>query len=503
MPIPSSPLASSPEALELEPPSASRLKGKVRQGSFWVLGGYGVSQALRLGSNLILWRILFPEAFGIMSLVNVFMQGLQMFSDVGIGPSIVQNKRGTDPTYLNTAWTIQVARGVILFVCALVVSRPVAAFYGEPELALLIPAVAVGSILAGLNSTRMFSATRELALKRLTLLDLATQIFGLSVTIGLSYLWRSVWGLVVGGLAASALRMLLSHTVLPGNRDRLKWDKPSVQELVRFGRWIFVSTLLTFATINADRLIFGKLIPLDLLGVYSIGMMWATFPMTAIDHVFHSVMFPLLSRYNDSPGGFAPAYRRARTPWLLVGGLACSCLLAGGPVLIRCLYDDRATAAGWIIQFLAGATWLLCLESATSTALLARGQSQWVAAGSAGKLVGMLICIPVGFKLAGFPGALTGYAGSELLRYAVCVVGAIKHRLGVMIQDLSLSGLVVLTAALGWLTSQLVGPTLDEWPLGSHRIAAALDGMVIVLVLGSIWGGLFLMLRWRGAKRPS
>lgn len=498
MSITSPPLAGEPQAVEEQPPSASGLKAKARQSSLWVLGGYGASQALRLGSNLVLWRLLFPEAFGIMAIVNVFMQGLQMFSDVGIGPSIVQNKRGADPTYLNTAWTIQVVRGFVLFVCALLVSRPFAAFYDEPQLSLLIPTVAIGCILSGFNSTRLFTATRELALKRLTLLDLTTQLIGLSVTIGLSYLWRSVWGLVVGGLTASALRLVLSHTLLPGNRDRLRWDRPSVEQLVRFGRWIFVSTLLAFATINADRLIFGKLIPLSLLGVYSIGMMWASFPMAAIDHVFNSVMFPLLSRYNDAPGDFASAYRRTRTPWLLVGGCACACLLAGGPALVRCLYDERAADAGWIIQILAAATWLLCLESASSTALLARGHSQWVAAGGAGKLIGMLVCIPIGFQLYGFVGALLGYASSELVRYGVCIVGAIKNRFQALAQDMGLSLVVVTTAGLGWLTSSWVRSGLEGLSVEHHRVAAALEGLAILFVVGAVWGALFLRLRSPG-----
>lgn len=490
-------------AVEEAPLSAPGvLKAKARQSSFWALGGYGASQVLRLGANLVLWRLLFPEAFGMMALVNVFMQGLQMFSDVGIGPSIVQSKRGADPLYLNTAWTIQVLRGAVLFCCAVIMATPVAVFYGEPQLARLIPAVAVSSVLSGFNATRLFTATRELALKRLTLIDLTAQIFGLSVTIGLSYAWRSVWGLVVGGLAGTALRLVLSHTVLPGNPDKLRWDKPSAQELVRFGRWIFVSTLLSFATLNADRLIFGKLIPLSLLGVYSIGMMWASFPMTAIGHVFNSVMFPLLSRYNEASGDFAAAYRRTRLPWLFAGGFACACLFAGGPALVRCLYDSRANAAEWIVQILSVATWLLCLETASGTALLARGKSQWVAAGSAGKLLGMVVCIPVGFDVAGFPGAVVGYAASELLRYGVCVVGAIQNRFQALAQDLWLSAAVVATTGLGLITSGSARAGLVELSFEHPRIAAALEGVAILLVVGAVWAGLFAGLRSRPAPVP-
>ena len=90
--------------------SKRSLKSLALKGSVWTLGGYGIAQLLRLVSNVVLAKLLFPEAFGLMVLVTIFMQGIAMFSDIGIIPSIIQNKRGDDPRFLNTAWTIQVIR---------------------------------------------------------------------------------------------------------------------------------------------------------------------------------------------------------------------------------------------------------------------------------------------------------------------------------------------------------------------------------------------------------
>ena len=89
----------------------SSLFARVMRGSVLTAGSYAIAQGLRLVSNLILTRLLFPEAFGLMALVSVFLVGLAMFSDVGIGPAISQSKRGDDVGFLNTAWSIQVLRG--------------------------------------------------------------------------------------------------------------------------------------------------------------------------------------------------------------------------------------------------------------------------------------------------------------------------------------------------------------------------------------------------------
>ncbi|GAB1360936.1 hypothetical protein MASR1M32_01720 [Rhodobacter sp.] len=89
----------------------SGLMARALRGSALTAGSYAVTQALRLASNLILTRLLFPEAFGLMALVSVVLVGLQMFSDTGIGPAISRSPRGDEPAFLDTAWTVNVARG--------------------------------------------------------------------------------------------------------------------------------------------------------------------------------------------------------------------------------------------------------------------------------------------------------------------------------------------------------------------------------------------------------
>ena len=69
------------------------LRQRVLHSGSWTLAGYGVSQALRFGGNLILTRLLFPEAFGMMGIIQAVIFGVWMLTDVGIGPSIVQKRQ--------------------------------------------------------------------------------------------------------------------------------------------------------------------------------------------------------------------------------------------------------------------------------------------------------------------------------------------------------------------------------------------------------------------------
>ncbi len=79
------------------------LVARAFRGAGLTVFGFGWGQMMRLASNLILTRILFPEAFGLMALISVFLMGLNMFSDVGVAPAILQSKRGDERSFLDTA----------------------------------------------------------------------------------------------------------------------------------------------------------------------------------------------------------------------------------------------------------------------------------------------------------------------------------------------------------------------------------------------------------------
>jgi len=496
--------APTPPRDEADPPPdqgpSAFTDAQVSRGARWAFGGLVVSQLLRLCGNLLLWRLLFPEAFGMMALISAFLQGVHMFSDVGIGPSIVQGERGDDPDFLNTAWTIQVVRGFVLAGAAALLAPVVADFYGEPELATLIPIAGLGAIFDGWTSTRVFTQSRHISLARLTLLRLVTQAAGLLFMVVYAYVERSVLGLVLGSLLSSCLDTIASHTLLPGIKNRFRLQRDDVRRLVRFGRWIFLSTVLSFLVMQSDRLVLGKLIPLSLLGVYGIALAWSSIAGMVTERVFDNVLFPLLSRLHNSGGDFSKPYRRARLPWVMLAGWILACLVGGGGALIRFLYDARASEAEWMLRYLAIGAWFGTLGSSASAATLARGKASGLALGSAVKLVGMVGLVVLGMKLWGFPGALAGLVLSELLRYAT--LSAFVARLGsrALLDDAWLSAVVAVAAAGGFATARAVAAGLGA--IFSARIAALFEGGLVLVVVTVPWLVVYLLVRRTLAEQP-
>ena len=127
-------------------------KQRVISGSAWTFGQHGASLALRFVSQWILRYLLFPGAFGVMMVVDAFLHGLVMLSDVGLNASIVQHPKGDEPVFLRTTWTLQIVRGWILGLLACLFVWPVATFYDDTSLLWFLPVAAFSLVIDGFKS---------------------------------------------------------------------------------------------------------------------------------------------------------------------------------------------------------------------------------------------------------------------------------------------------------------------------------------------------------------
>src|ERR1700722_3478499 len=141
------------------------------RGAAWTAVGFGGAQVLRFGFNLILTRLLYPELFGLMALAFTVITGLNLFSDFGALAIVVSHPRGADREFLNTVWTLQILRGLVLAAVFFLIASPVATFYHDPRLAWVIRAVGVTSVVAGFNATTFFVLRRRMQVRELVSLE--------------------------------------------------------------------------------------------------------------------------------------------------------------------------------------------------------------------------------------------------------------------------------------------------------------------------------------------
>jgi O-antigen/teichoic acid export membrane protein len=404
------------------------LRARLIRSSGWTFIGFGTAQTLRLASNLILTRLLFPEAFGLMALITVFIVGLTMLSDVGIAPSIQQNARGDEPDFLNTAWTLGAIRGLVLWLCCFGLAPLAASFYDEPRLQTMLPVAGLSLLIAGFNPTRMESASRHLMLGRMTVLDIITQFISLIVMVALAFALRSVWALVIGTVIGAAIRLVMMHVFLPGPANRFRWETSAALELIHFGKWIFLSTLCGFLLLQGDKAILGRYLTLEKLGIYNIGFFLAGFPQALATNIMSRTMIPL--HRECPPIESRENFNKVRKMRFVMTAAVLSLQFFTafiGIWLVDFLYDDRFAAAGAVVVAMAcmGVPFLIGMTYDFSA--LGRGDSRGFFWLLLVKAIGQISFFILGMEHFGLPGALIGAWFSQVLTHAMVARLAYKH----------------------------------------------------------------------------
>lgn len=421
-------------------PTLSTLRGRVVRATAWTVVGYGLSILLRLGSNLLMARLLIPEMFAVIAIASMVMYGLAMVSDIGLGPSIVQSKRGSDPLFLNTAWTVQIRRGVLIWLAALTASLvigqanrvgivPVASVYANQQLPYAIAVLAFGAVISGFESTKLFEASRSLALRRLTQIEITSQVAGLLCMLAWVVFDRSIWALVAGGLGATVARTILSHTWLSGVANRWQCDNTALREIVRFGKWIFLSSILGFLVNSGDRILLGGMLSVSALGVYAIAFLLVSSVENLLGKFITEVTFPALSEVaRDRLVDLKVTYYHFHIVVASVTFFVSGLLMVSGHALVAVLYDHRYGQAGWMVQLLAVGLLAIPYRVAPQC-FMALGKPRLLSNIIMMRLIALFTITPIGFHFFGSWGALCGIVLSSFLSLPLTILYAVEHRL--------------------------------------------------------------------------
>ncbi|WP_347266268.1 oligosaccharide flippase family protein [Paracoccus sp. (in: a-proteobacteria)] len=441
----------SEQAATAVPPAPARksIASRALGSGAWSTMNFGLGQIMRLGSNLILTRLLSPDDFGLMTLVTSFLIGLTMFSDMGFGPSIMQSRRGDDPDFLDTIWTLKIVRGFMLFLTALAMSWPLAVFYDAPEFAWVFPVAASSLMIGGFFPTRIDSAARHLQIGRLTVIELCNQLIGVLLTIAAALILQSVWALVWGNVLGAVAQLLMFRHFLPGHRNRLRMEPEARAEVMKFGLWIFFSTICGFVLFQGDRIILGRVLTLEQLGIYNIGLFLATVPMMLGSSIANRLFIPM---YRQHPPGESAADRRilARTRAGLSAVLLSAAVVLAwvGPGLVELLYDPRYHTAGGILVAIACIQMLQVIPISYEYSALAAGDSRGFFIMQSARALIYFALVLAGAWAFGLPGLLIGQGLAQLLCYPVTVWLARRHRCWDPRHDLVAAALAVLAIAL-------------------------------------------------------
>ncbi len=267
---------------------------KVVRSTIWLAIGNGSAKVVNLLKIAIMGRLLAPDDFGLMAIAILTLKWLEFFTETGFNKALVQQK-GNIEFYLDTAWFVQLVRGVLLATLLFVMAPIAASFFAVPHAVSIIRTCSILLIIRSLTNPAMVYLRRELDFKRIFWWTLTNAVVGLVVAICAALWYRSVWALVASVIAAATASTLLSYVIKPYRpRPRFNWQR--AKTLMKFGKWIFFLNVVSFVGLYADSAIVGKLLGMANLGFYQMARQFGMTPSHQIALLISGVMFPAFAR---------------------------------------------------------------------------------------------------------------------------------------------------------------------------------------------------------------
>lgn len=427
-----------------------RLRQRVLNAGGWTVIGAVVGHFVRFGVNLILARLLFPEAFGLMAILTAVLVGVSLVSDVGLSASIVRSRRGEEELFLNTVWTMQIVRGILIALLIGLLSGSIAAAYEQPPLAEMLPVVALIAVINGLNSTKSDLALRNVQVKRNIAIGLVAQVIGAAVMVAMAWRWPSPWALLSGNLSSAAIVMLGTHMFLPGPRNRLAWDAAAAHEVLRFGGWVMAGSAIAFLAGDGAQLVRAALVDVRLLGLMGLATALSGAAWMVMQQVAGRVLFPAYAEvWREDPPRLARVVERSRRVQLVACGLFSAVMVVLGPALVRLLYDARYEDAGLILQMQSAGLMPLLLSTSYFGVLHSLGRPGLSTAILSCQVVIGILCMIVGGAYMGAIGVVVGSALTGWLLYPINAW--LFNRLGLWQPRTDLPMLVAACLAAVWI----------------------------------------------------
>ncbi len=362
----------------------------------WTLLGFGFSNMLRLLSSLILTRIFMPEQFGLMAILISLYVGAELLSDVGIQTSIIRNENDKDRPFLETAWTLCVIRGFILCIAFSLSAGFFADLFNAPIFKEYLPVFSLIFIVKGFKSTSLFLHMKHRKVKILTKLELSIQMLSLLTTVSLATYFESLWAFIFAMIFSETVHILATHYYLKGGIVGFSLSKLHVNGLIRFGKWLFFASVLTFITGQGDRFLLGLYFTKENLGIYHVAATLAILPIMLHNSLINKILFPTIcSKLSLPTDDFNLTFNSLRKKVVLISFPIAIAFCVFGQYIINFLYDKNYENAGYMLQILSIGAMFKILADSITPILNAKGDSfrhmQYVGFSAALLILGIVI----------------------------------------------------------------------------------------------------------------
>ncbi len=278
--------------------SIEELRGKTFSNMIWKLAERIGAQLVSFIVQLVLARILMPEEFGTIAIVNVFISLGNVFITNGLGTSLIQ-KKDADELDFSTVFFFNIILSIGLYALLFVFTPLIARLYNNLELVWVIRVLGLQLLISGVKTVQQAFVARKLRFRLFFWATFIGTVISGFVGIGLAYSGAGVWALVAQHLTNSTIDMIMLFVMVKW-RPQLVFSKQRLKPLFNYGWKLLASALIDTIYNDIRTLIIGLKYSKDDLAYYNRGKQ---FPDLVSDNVMasiESVLFPVMSKVQES-----------------------------------------------------------------------------------------------------------------------------------------------------------------------------------------------------------
>ncbi len=393
---------------------------------------FAAQAIIRFGASLILTRILFPDAYGVISILMSLVFVVEMLADIGIYPFIIRDKDAEEPEVRDTAWTMRLGRASLNTVIVFFGAPTIASLYGTATLIAPLRVISVWFILAALESMAFPIAIRRKRARVVMYSEMSATLLATVCTVIYSYYSKNYWGMVAGTLVNRGSLTLMSYFVYPDMRPRLHFSRSVARHIFDTTKFTMPSSILTLVLSQFDKIVFLRLFDLHLLGLYGLAANIASPVEALVSRISQNVLYPrAASNFRAQPETFARKYYTESIK-LFASIMGAPAAIGGAASFIITLFYPKTYAqAGIILYALMFRVILISFASPAEDLLIATGRFRVVLIGNVLRVAWMASASFTGYYLFGFMGFTYGIASS--VAPALVYYWWLQHKHGMLI----------------------------------------------------------------------
>ena len=349
------------------------VRGKVFSGLIWKFSERILAQVVTFAVSIVLARLLDPEHYGAIAIVNIFIALANVFVVSGFGNSLIQ-KKDSDDTDFSSVFHFNIITSIVLYIGVFFAAPFVADFYSMPVLTPVFRVMGLRLIVAGVNSVQHAYVAKHMMFKRFFWSTLGGTLASAVVGIIMAYNGCGIWSLV-GQYMTNTITdtVVLWFTV----KWRPKWliSFRRLKELFSYGWKILCSALLETGYTELRSLVIGKMYTSNDLAYYNRGQSFPRLFVTNINSSIQSVLFPAMAQEQDNQEKIKNMVRRSiRISSYLMLPLMVGLALVAEP-LIKLLLTEKWLPCVPYLQIACFVMTFMPIHTANLQAIKAMGRS--------------------------------------------------------------------------------------------------------------------------------